>query len=55
MKAKYINGFSIIKFTNTKVNDIKFIDERILTSKDDKKIHGIGFSSIKYIVGKYDG
>lgn len=55
VKATYINGFAIIKFINTKVNDIKFIDERIKTSKSDDKIHGIGLASIKYIVKKYDG
>lgn len=55
VKATYINGFAIIKFINTKVNDIKFIDERIQTNKDDNKIHGIGLASIKYIVSKYDG
>ncbi|MDB8791087.1 GHKL domain-containing protein [Romboutsia sp. 1001216sp1] len=55
VKATYINGFAIIKFINTKVNDIKFIDNRIQTSKDDNKIHGIGLASIKYIVSKYDG
>ncbi len=55
VKATYINGFAIIKFTNTKVNEIKFSDKRIQTSKDNKKIHGIGISSIKYIVGKYNG
>ncbi len=51
VKATYINEFSIIKFINTKVNDIKYIDDRIQTSKDDYKIHGIGLASIKYIVG----
>ncbi|MGL4914322.1 MAG: GHKL domain-containing protein [Romboutsia sp.] len=55
VRATYINGFAIIKFINTKVNDIKFIDERIQTSKNDNKIHGIGMASIKYIVNKYDG
>jgi hypothetical protein len=55
VKATYVNEFAIIKFKNTKVNQIKFIDERIQTSKNDKKIHGIGLASIKYIVGKYDG
>lgn len=55
VKATYINGFGIIKFINTKVNDIKFVDERIQTSKDDNKIHGIGLASIKYIVSKYNG
>ncbi|MEG1312068.1 MAG: GHKL domain-containing protein [Romboutsia sp.] len=54
-KATYINGFAIIKFTNTKVNNIKFSDDHIQTSKDDKKIHGIGISSIKYIANKYGG
>lgn len=55
VKATYINGFAIIKFINTKVNDIKFVDERIKTSKDNNKIHGIGLASIKYIVSKYEG
>lgn len=54
-KATYINGFAIIKFINTKTNDIKFINERIQTSKSDNKKHGIGLASIKYIVNKYDG
>lgn len=54
-KATYMNGFAIIKFTNTKVNNIKFIENSIKTSKSDKKVHGIGISSIKYIVSKYDG
>lgn len=55
VKATYINGFSIIKFINSKANEINFIDDRIQTSKDDNKIHGIGLASIKYIVSKYDG
>ncbi|HFG9699436.1 TPA: GHKL domain-containing protein, partial [Clostridioides difficile] len=55
VKATYINKFAIIKFINTKVNDIKLIDKRIQTSKDDDKIHGIGLASIKYIVNKYGG
>ncbi|EGT4237152.1 ATP-binding protein, partial [Clostridioides difficile] len=55
VKATYVNGFAIIKFINTKVNDIKFIDERIKTSKDNNRVHGIGLASIKYMVSKYDG
>ncbi|MEG1410981.1 MAG: GHKL domain-containing protein [Terrisporobacter sp.] len=55
VKATYINGFAIIKFINTKVNDITFIGECIQTNKSNDQIHGIGLSSIKYIVNKYDG
>ncbi|EGT2202973.1 sensor histidine kinase virs; sensor histidine kinase virs [Clostridioides difficile] len=55
VKATYINKFAIIKFINTKANDIKLIDEHIQTSKGDDKIHGIGLASIKYIVNKYGG
>lgn len=55
VKATYINGFAVIKFINTKINDIKFTGDRIKTSKEDNKIHGIGLASIKYIVNKYDG
>ena len=54
-KATYINEFAIIKFINTKTNDIKIIDNRIQTSKPDNKIHGRGIASIKYIVNKYNG
>lgn len=50
-----MNEFAIIKFTNTKVNAIRFSDEGIQTNKNDKKMHGVGFSSIKYIVSKYNG
>lgn len=55
VKATYINGFAVIKFINTKINDIKFTGDRIKTRKEDNKIHGIGLASIKYIVNKYDG
>ena len=55
VKATYINGFAVIKFINTKINDIKFTGDRIKTSKEDNKIHGIGLASIKYIVNKDDG
>lgn len=55
VKATYINGFAVIKFINTKINDIKFTGDRIKISKEDNKIHGIGLASIKYIVNKYDG
>ena len=54
-KATYINEFAIIKFINTKTNDIKIIDNRIQTSKPDNKKHGLGIASIKYIVNKYNG
>lgn len=54
-KATYINEFAIIKFINTKTNDIKIIDNCIQTSKPDNKKHGLGIASIKYIVNKYNG
>lgn len=55
VRVTYVNGFAIIKVTNTKVNNIKFTVEKIETSKHNKKIHGIGLSSIKYIASKYKG
>lgn len=55
VKVTYISGFAILKFINTKRNEIKFINERIQTSKGDNKIHGIGLASIKYIANKYSG
>ncbi|MGL5693620.1 MAG: ATP-binding protein, partial [Peptostreptococcaceae bacterium] len=55
VKATYINEFAVIKFTNTKVNDIKHNKKGIQTSKRNKKMHGIGLSSIRYIVETYNG
>lgn len=55
VKVTYINQFCILKFTNSKSNEIKFVNQNIQTNKNDKSVHGIGLASIKYIVKKYDG
>ncbi len=55
VKVTYINQFCILKFTNSKSNEIKLVNQEIQTSKSDKSVHGIGLASIKYIVKKYDG
>ena len=55
VKVTYINQFCILKFTNSKSNEIKFVNQDIQTNKSDKSVHGIGLASIKYIVKKYDG
>lgn len=55
VKVTYINQFCILKFTNSKSNEIRLVNQEIQTNKSDKSVHGIGLASIKYIVKKYDG
>ena len=34
---------------------LNLLEKKLKTNKNNKKIHGIGISSIKYIVSKYKG
>ncbi len=40
---------------NSKINEISEKKGRFLSDKEDKNAHGIGISSVKEIVDKYDG
>lgn len=50
-----INKFIVIRCENTKVNDILETSNKIFTDKKDKFIHGLGISSVKNSVEKYNG
>lgn len=49
------NGYFSFELTNSKVNKITEKKGRFLSDKEDKSTHGIGISSVKEIVDKYDG
>lgn len=55
MMCKVMNGFMVFKLVNSKVNEIKMVGNRLQTTKTDREEHGIGLSSIQYIVDKYGG
>lgn len=50
-----INRFFVIRCENTKANNILKSSSKIFTDKKDKFIHGLGISSIKNSVEKYNG
>lgn len=47
--------FSVIKIENTYVGEIKSKDDRLVTTKADKAMHGIGLVSANSIAEKYNG
>lgn len=50
-----VNNFSLLIVENSKENEIKKDGNKILTSKKDKSIHGIGIDNVRSCVKKYDG
>ncbi|MGX4598917.1 GHKL domain-containing protein [Faecalimicrobium sp. JNUCC 81] len=55
LRGTVVNKFFVIKCENTKVNNINFKNNKFITDKKDLFLHGIGISSIKNSVEKYDG
>ena len=56
LKCRYTeNGYFSFELTNSKINEISEKKGRFLSDKEDKNAHGIGISSVKEIVDKYDG
>lgn len=62
IKDKYINldirqqiNYLSIKISNSKKEIINIVDNRIVTTKKHKELHGIGLKSVREIVKKYDG
>lgn len=55
IKGTISKAYFVIKCENSKVNNIKFKKNKLLTDKMDKFVHGIGTQSIKSSLDKYDG
>lgn len=52
---KMKNNSIFLNIENNHNNEINTKSEGIITTKDDKKMHGIGLNSVKNTVYKYDG
>ncbi|MEF9992034.1 MAG: ATP-binding protein [Peptostreptococcaceae bacterium] len=55
IKGTIVNKFFVIKCENSKINKIKLRKNKIITDKVDSFSHGLGISSIKNSVKKYNG
>ncbi|KPI57006.1 histidine kinase [Clostridioides difficile] len=55
LRGTVINRLFVIKCENTKTNEVVLKNNKIITSKKDSFLHGIGLSSVKGSVEKYNG
>lgn len=55
IRGTIVKSYYIIKCENSKTNKIISKSNKILTSKQDKYLHGLGIDSIKSSIKKYDG
>ncbi|WP_455717944.1 sensor histidine kinase [Anaerosporobacter sp.] len=51
IKLSYLNFY----FENSCREDIECVNDELLTTKDDKAVHGFGLQNIKQVVNKYNG
>lgn len=55
LRGAIVNKYFVIRCENTKVNPISIDKDNIITDKKDSFLHGIGISSIRNSVEKYNG
>jgi len=55
IKMKYDKGRLLIRIDNSFRGEIKEEKGRLLTTKENKNNHGIGMTSVKKVIQKYDG
>jgi len=56
LKCRYTeNGYFSLELINSKINEIAVQKNQYISDKEDKSAHGIGISSIRDIVEKYEG
>ncbi|MBY1763986.1 GHKL domain-containing protein, partial [Clostridioides difficile] len=55
LRGVIVKSYFIITCENSKNDKLRFKNNILITSKDDKFFHGIGLKSIKSSIKKYDG
>lgn len=55
LRGVIVKSYLIITCENSKSNKLKFKNNNLITSKEDKFLHGIGLQSIRSSIKKYDG
>ncbi|MGL5650793.1 MAG: sensor histidine kinase [Paraclostridium sp.] len=55
IKGTFIKSYYVVRCENSKTNKVIIRNNKILTSKKDKFLHGIGLDSIKSSIKKYNG
>lgn len=56
VRARYTeNGYFSCEIVNSKVNGVQERKGVFLTDKEDKNSHGLGISSVREVVEKYEG
>ncbi|QYE97996.1 sensor histidine kinase [Paraclostridium sordellii] len=55
IRGTVVKSYYVIRCENSKMNKVKIKNNKIITSKKDKFIHGIGLKSVKSSLKKYDG
>ncbi|VYU07418.1 GHKL domain-containing protein [Intestinibacter bartlettii] len=55
IKGTLIKGYYVVRCENSKSNKLIIKNNKIITSKKDKFLHGIGIDSIRSSVRKYNG
>lgn len=55
LRGTVVKSYYIIKCENSKANQIKMENNKVITSKKNKLLHGIGLQSVKSSLKKYNG
>jgi hypothetical protein len=55
IRGTVVKSYYVIRCKNSKINKVKMKNNKVITSKRDKFIHGIGLKSVKSSLKKYDG
>lgn len=55
IRGTIVRKYFVVKCENSKTNKINIKNNKLLTNKKDKYLHGIGIESIKSSIKKYDG
>ena len=55
LRGTIVKSYYVIKCENSKSNEIKVRNNKIMSSKSNKFIHGIGLQSVNSSLKKYDG